>query len=103
MSDKSEPFVIERTLNAPATMVWKAITDRDEMQKWYFNLADFKPVVGFKFQFIGGGENQYVHLCEVTEVVENKKLTYSWKYEGYPGITHVTFELFEDGGKTKIR
>jgi len=103
MMQKQEPFVIERILNAALDLVWKAITDKDEMKKWYFDLIEFKPEVGFKFQFVGGGENQYLHLCEITEVIKNKKLTYSWKYDGYEGMTYVTFELFPENGKTKIR
>ena len=35
-------FVIERTFNAPVAAVWKAITDKDEMKKWYFDLTDFR-------------------------------------------------------------
>ncbi|MEO6721895.1 MAG: SRPBCC domain-containing protein, partial [Ferruginibacter sp.] len=31
-----------------------------------------------------------------------KKLTYSWKYDGYPGESFVTFEIFEEGDKTKL-
>jgi hypothetical protein len=30
-------------------------------------------------------------------------LRYSWRYEGYEGISFVTFELFADGNNTKIR
>ena len=33
----------------------------------------------------------------------NKKLTYSWRYDGYPGKSFVTFELFEEGENTKIK
>jgi len=51
---KAEPFVIERTYNAPVSKVWEAITDHTKMQEWYFKLADFKPEVGFKFTFEGG-------------------------------------------------
>ncbi len=43
---KTEPFVIERTYNAPISKVWKAITDKEEMKEWYFDLAEFKPEVG---------------------------------------------------------
>ncbi len=39
----TEPFVIEQTYNAPVSKVWKAITDKDDMKQWYFNLAEFKP------------------------------------------------------------
>jgi len=100
---ENQPITLERTFNAPIAKVWKAITDKDEMKKWYFDLADFKSEVGFTFQFIGGTEcNSYVHLCEITEVVPGKKLTYSWRYEGYAGISYVTFELSQQGDKTLL-
>ncbi|MEO8147472.1 MAG: SRPBCC domain-containing protein [Bacteroidia bacterium] len=101
---KKEPFVIERTYNASIAKIWKAITDKDDMKQWYFDLAEFKPEVGFEFQFSGGTENnKYLHLCKIIEVVPGKKLTYSWRYDGYEGNSFVTFELFEDGNKTRLK
>jgi uncharacterized protein YndB with AHSA1/START domain len=101
---KNEPLVIERTYNAPAEMVWNALTDSKQMQQWYFTIPDFKPVVGFEFQFEGGSEQEtYLHLCKVTEVIPGKKITYSWKYKGYPGSSSVTWELFAEGKKTRVR
>lgn len=101
---KNEPFVIERTFQAPVAKVWKAITDKNDMKKWYFDLKEFKPEVGFEFSFYGGTEEkQYLHLCRITEVIVNRKLTYSWRYDGYPGISYVTFELFEEGRATKVK
>jgi uncharacterized protein YndB with AHSA1/START domain len=101
---KNEPFVIERTYNAPVEKVWKAITDKNQMKQWYFDLAEFKPEVGFEFQFYGGTEEkQWLHLCKVTEVVPMKKLTHSWRYEGYEGNSFVTFELFPEGNKTRLK
>jgi len=101
----NEPFVIERTYNAPAEKVWKAITDKNEMKQWYFDLAEFKAEVGFEFQFTGGPapERQYVHLCKITEVIPGKKLTHSWRYDGYNGNSFVTFELFSEGNKTRLK
>jgi uncharacterized protein YndB with AHSA1/START domain len=100
----SEPFVIERTFDAPIPMVWKAITDREEMKNWYFDLAEFKAVKGFEFQFEGGPDGRkYLHLCKVIEVIPEKKLSYSWRYEGYVGNSVVTFELFAEGNKTRLR
>lgn len=100
-----EPFIIERTYSAPISAVWKAISNRDEMAKWYFDLKEFKAEVGFEFTFEGGPspEKQYIHLCKVTEVIPNKKLTYSWKYNGYEGNSFVTFELFEEGNATRLK
>jgi uncharacterized protein YndB with AHSA1/START domain len=101
----TQPFVIERTYNAPVNKVWKAITDKDEMKQWYFDLAEFKPEVGFEFQFYGQGKEgeQYLHLCKITEVIKEKKLQYSWRYDGYEGISFVTFELFAEGNSTRVK
>ena len=98
------PIIVEQTYNASISKVWKAISDNTEMKQWYFDLAEFKPEMGFKFQFMGGTEeNQFLHLCEVTEVVPQKKLTYSWRYDGYEGNSFVTFELFEEGSNTRLK
>ncbi|MDP1677809.1 MAG: SRPBCC domain-containing protein [Bacteroidota bacterium] len=101
----NESFIIERTYSAPAEKVWKAITDKNEMKQWYFDLAEFKAEVGFEFQFTGGPspEKQYLHLCKITEVIPGKKLTHSWRYDGYEGNSFVTFELFAEGGKTRLK
>ncbi|GAA0544266.1 SRPBCC family protein [Chitinophaga japonensis] len=101
---QNEPLILERTYNAPVDKVWKAITDKDNMKQWYFNIPEFKPEVGFEFQFEGGTpEKSYLHLCKVTEVIPGKKLTYSWRYEGYAGNSLVTFELFPEGDKTRLK
>jgi uncharacterized protein YndB with AHSA1/START domain len=100
-----ESFTIERTFNAPVSKVWKAISDRDTMKQWYFDLAEFKAEPGFEFSFTGGapGGKQYLHLCKVTEVIPGKKLTYSWRYDGYEGNSFVTFELFNEGDRTRLK
>ncbi len=101
---KNEPIVKELLMNAPTAKIWQAITDKEAMKKWYFDIAAFEPEVGFEFQFEGGDKDHcYVHLCKVIEVVEGKKLVYSWRYEGYPGNSLVTFELFEEGDQTRVR
>jgi uncharacterized protein YndB with AHSA1/START domain len=101
---KNEPVVIERSYNAPAKMIWNALTDSKQIQQWYFPITEFKPVVGFEFQFEGGSETvTYLHLCKITEVVEGKKIAYSWKYDGYQGNSIVIWELFEEGQKTRVK
>jgi uncharacterized protein YndB with AHSA1/START domain len=101
---ENQPIVLEGLFNAPCSKVWKAITDKNEMKSWYFDLLDFKPEVGFKFHFSGGPspDIQYLHLCEITEVIPEKKLTYLWSYDGYPGISFVTFELEQQENKTLL-
>lgn len=98
-------IVVERTLNAPVEVVWKALTDREQMKEWYFDIKEFKPEVGCEFRFTGGPseDRQYVHICKILEVVRLKKLKYSWRYEGYEGNSFVTFELTPEGDSTKVR
>jgi uncharacterized protein YndB with AHSA1/START domain len=99
----NQPFVIEQVYDVPVSKVWDAITDNEQMKKWYFQIPDFNPTVGFEFSFSGGAKGEYKHLCKVTEVIPGKKLTYGWRYEGYPGNSFVSFGLFEEGLKTKLK
>jgi uncharacterized protein YndB with AHSA1/START domain len=99
-----EPLIIERILDAPVEKVWQAITDPDKIRAWSFDMKGFKPEVGIEFQFSGENDGrQFLHLCKVTEVIPMRKLTYSWAYQNYPGISYVSFELFDQGAKTKLR
>lgn len=102
---KQQPFVIERTYDAPVTKVWQAITDRDQMKQWYFDLAEFKAEAGFEFQFSGQGKKgeKYIHRCRITEVIPEKKLSHTWTYEGLPGTSVVTFDLLPEGNQTKVK
>jgi uncharacterized protein YndB with AHSA1/START domain len=99
------PVVVERSLGAPIETVWRALTDLAQMKQWYFPMLEsFKPEVGFETQFNVRMEGKdYLHIWKVTEVVPGKKITYSWKYGGFPGDTLLTFELFSEGNKTRIR
>lgn len=101
---QSNPFIIERTYHATSEEVWEAITDKNKMKQWYFDLAEFKAEPGFEFSFTGGPpERSYLHLCKVTEVIPGKKLTYNWRYDGYEGNSFVTFELFPEGNNTRLK
>jgi uncharacterized protein YndB with AHSA1/START domain len=107
MTTKTKPanaIMIERTFSAPIARVWKALTDVEQMRQWYFDLKDFKPEVGFEFEFVVEHEgNTYHHLCKVTEVIPQKKIAYTWRYKGEPGNSLVTFELFPEENKTRLK
>lgn len=102
----TEPVIKEVLLNAPLSKVWKAITDKEDLKQWCFDLlTELKLEVGFEFQFRGKGETgqHYLHLCKIIEVIQGQKLSYSWKYDKYPGDSLVTIELFEEGNKTRLK
>jgi uncharacterized protein YndB with AHSA1/START domain len=70
----TEPLIVERTFDTPIAKVWTALTNVDEMRRWYFDLKNFKPEVGCEFQFIVEHEgNVHDHRCKITEVVPQKK------------------------------
>lgn len=103
--EKFQPIVKEKLLNASVERVWRAITDKDQMKKWYFDLEAFEPVPGFEFSFAGQGHKgeKYIHHCKILEVIPFKKLQHTWTYENYDGESIVTFDLSEEGDKVRIK
>ena len=103
-SESAEAIILERTFDAPVGRVWTALTDVEQMREWYFDLKEFKPRIGFEFEFVVEHEgNSYHHLCRVTDVVPEKKIAYTWRYKGEPGDSLVTFDLVADGNKTRLK
>jgi uncharacterized protein YndB with AHSA1/START domain len=102
---KNNPVVVERIYNAPLEKVWAAITDVKQMRQWYFpSLEEFEPEAGFETRFDVPHDGKiFPHIWKVTEVVPYKKISYDWRFGGFPGNSVVSFELFdEDDDKTKI-
>lgn len=97
--------IVERVFEANIKLVWKALTEKELMKQWYIDVKEFKTVAGFKFEFWAGeeGGKQWNHLCVITEVIPEKKLTYSWKYDGYGGMSHVNFDLSEENKGAKLK
>jgi uncharacterized protein YndB with AHSA1/START domain len=105
MATIDNPIIVEQTFNTPVNVIWKAITELDQMHQWFFeNIPDFKPEVGFKTQFnVHSGELNFMHLWKITAVQPLKKITYNWKYENYKGDSFVHFELFEQKSGSMLR
>jgi uncharacterized protein YndB with AHSA1/START domain len=104
LAQKTEPFVIERIFDAPVDLVWKAISTKEDMKRWYFDLAEFKPEAGFEFEFsVEHKGKEYHHLCKIAEVIPQKRLVYTWRYQGHPGDSLVSFDLVADGDKTRLK
>jgi ketosteroid isomerase-like protein/uncharacterized protein YndB with AHSA1/START domain len=100
------PLIVEQTYNSTISRVWNAITDENKMKKWYFEtMQTFKPIVGFKTKFkVQANGIDYLHSWKVTEVIQEKKITYNWKFGGYPGESVVTFELsINNNNTTKLK
>lgn len=99
-----DPLVLETRLPYPPGMIWYALTDRQAMAAWYFNIAEFRAERGVVFRFYAGpGEMQYLHVCRILELIPERMIAYSWRYEGIPGESTVAFELFEMDSATLLR
>lgn len=79
----SETVVLDVEVKSPIGRVWQALTDRATLSQWMlFQSNDFEPVVGHVFQFRDSpGWDGFVD-CEVLEVDEPHRLSYSWMGSG---------------------
>lgn len=105
MKKTDKPIVIEQLFSASPEILWKAITELDQMKLWFFeNIESFNAVKGFKTTFLVSNENlTFTHLWKITEVISEKKIVYNWKYREYKGDSSVIFELFKEEKNTRLR
>jgi uncharacterized protein YndB with AHSA1/START domain len=110
MNDKIKK-VIE--IDVPPEVVFKAISDPNELTNWFPDAAILEPKIGgkFKFTFYKNSDRRrkkqdddFFPEGKVLEFVPNKKLSYSWQHKNVPNFpeTIVTWEL-ESIGKNKTK
>ena len=104
MDTNAAPIIVEQTFNAPIAVVWRAITDKEQMRQWFFEtMTDFKPEPGFETHFnVRSDDRDFQHMWKVTEVVPEKRIAYDWRYGGYPGNSTVVWELSETPNGTQL-
>jgi uncharacterized protein YndB with AHSA1/START domain len=128
-NDATKAVVIERTLNAPAHLVWQMWTDPEHFASWYGPDGARIPVANMDVT-VGGtrlvcmemdtpdGSMQMWFTGEYREIVENKRLVYTESMsdadgnvmspsdmgmpEGHPATTEIIVELEDLGGRTKM-
>ena len=125
----SDSVVIERTLDAPADLVWRMWTQPEHFAAWYGPEGATIPVSEIDLQ-VGGrrlvcmemttpnGPMQMWFTGEYREIVEHERLVYTESMadehgnvlkpadlgmpEGHPETTEITVELEDLGGKTRM-
>jgi uncharacterized protein YndB with AHSA1/START domain len=100
-----DTVIIERSFDAPIDAVWRAITEPEQMKKWYFpGIETFKAEVGFEVRVNSEYEGKVkAHVWTVTEVVPGRKISYQWNYPEKKGNSTVSWELFDEGKSTRLR
>ncbi len=99
-------------IEASPEVVFKAISDPNELTNWFPDAAVLEPKRGgkFKFSFYKDSDRRkkmdqdFFPEGKVLEFIPNKKLAYSWQHKNIPEFpeTIVTWEL-EQLGKNKTR
>jgi uncharacterized protein YndB with AHSA1/START domain len=98
-------------INASPEVVFKAITDPNELTNWFPDSAVFSDRIGGQVRFSFYKERSkdmdrdYSPEGIVKEFIPNKKVSYTWQLKDTPGFpeTVVTWELEEiDHHRTKV-
>lgn len=94
----------ELFLDVLPPVVYRALTDPEQLRIWFAKDAEVDPEVGGKY--LSGWKDKDgrpVGPTKIEELIENKKLVYGWDYpgEGQSG-TQVTWELTRIGEKTRV-
>jgi uncharacterized protein YndB with AHSA1/START domain len=102
-------------IDASPETVFRAISDPKELTNWFPDAVTFEPRAGGKFRFsfykdsargCGKRDGDSVNEGKILEFVPNKKLVYTWKWDGTPNFpeTVVTWELEQMGpNKTRLK
>ena len=59
-NDLAEAIIMERTFDAPVAKSLEGAHRCDQMRQWYFDLKEFKPEIGFEFEFRGRARRQHL-------------------------------------------
>jgi uncharacterized protein YndB with AHSA1/START domain len=100
----SREIRVQRDYPYPPERVWRALTDSKAMAEWLMP-NNFLPKVGHKFRFDAPGPQRgwrgFVE-CEVLEIDEPRKLSYSWVGDEKHPVTIVTWTLEPIPGGTRV-
>lgn len=104
-------LTVKRVIDADPETLWKALTDQQIMQKWFFAsgeqgwsaTVENNPKVGGSYKIdMHSPKDTYSHEGVYKEVVPKKKLVFSWNSHAVRD-TKVTITLEEVEGGTEVK
>lgn len=101
---KNSSFIKQSvSINKPREVVFKALTQADQLIRWFPSRAESDPrpggIIKLFWDFTDASQNGSQH-GEYVEVIPNEKLSYTWKADSVP--TLVTFGLSEANSETIV-
>ncbi len=99
-----EPIEKKLTVNASVERVWKALTEPAELEKWMQMQTTFSAEVGKEFTFKAESSEEWdgIFSCRIKELVENRRLVYTWNTAFINAETLVEIELKANGSQTEL-
>lgn len=100
----NEPIKIQECFHVSAERIWQAITEKEQMKQWYFDIPDFELKVDSTFNFYEPGDaKKYHHQCTIKEILLNRKFQHTWTYPDHSkGKSILTWEIFPIGRFTLV-
>ncbi len=107
---RNHSVTVTKVIDADRQTIFEALTDADIMERWFYAGPDgwsatvvCTPEVGQSFQVeMHGPEATYAHVGFFKEIIENRKLVFSWNSQ-YVENTTVTITLAEVDGGTEVK
>lgn len=89
------PIVQKIFVEQNIATVWDAITNKEKLKEWYFDVSDFKLEENAEFEFYEpGGQKKYHHLCKILQVKLQSVFKHTWTYPDFsPNQSIVTWSL----------
>jgi len=102
---ETTPIRIERRIAAPPSVVYPYLVDPELTPRWLGVTSLIEASPGGRFML--ESPNTMVAEGTVVEIVENEMVSFTWGWNGHPGIppgsTLVKIELIPDGQGTLVR
>jgi uncharacterized protein YndB with AHSA1/START domain len=97
----TQDLTFTRSIDAPASEVFRAFTSPGALQGWLCNAALVAPQRGGRI-YLGWNDGHYA-TGEIIDYRPYDLLAFTWTGRGLPAPTEVQVELHEEGGATTIR
>jgi uncharacterized protein YndB with AHSA1/START domain len=95
---------LSQEIAAPPERVFRALTDADDLSRWWTTSADSDARTGgafeYRFEFPDEPERNHVYSGAYDAVVENERVAYPWR--GRLGDTNVDVTLSPSGDGTTL-
>src|SRR5258708_25686986 len=88
---KKDTLEFKRTINAPAPEVFLAFTNATGLREWFCDAAQIEPRKGGRVYF--AWHQGYYAASEITKLVVDKKLAFTWTGRGEPDTTEVEINI----------